>query len=192
MDTAMKPHWQQDSKNAVLHSIHDEHVNVAIFDRDTSHLTKTISWFIKQDLHFQSAGDKESILHELNQNREHIAPLIDDMEECLQLFLQISGSQKARLILATVETDMCSRFHADVNTLRMLCTYAGPGTQWLREDNIRWEALDSWAGNEEIVRDENEIQQVPTGAVAIIKGSMYSASEVRGAVHKSPSIPKKW
>ncbi|MEL6124115.1 MAG: DUF1826 domain-containing protein, partial [Bacteroidota bacterium] len=93
-----------------------------------------------------------------------------------------------RLLLASVNTNMCRRFHTDINDVRLLCTYTGPGTLWLTNDNINRRALDSYDGNESIVMDPERIQQVPEGAIALLKGAMYPHHQTKAIVHRSPTI----
>ncbi|MEP9402774.1 DUF1826 domain-containing protein [Sphingomonas silueang] len=81
---------------------------------------------------------------------------------------RLTGADRLTLKLEVVETDACRRFHADYVTLRMLCTYVGPGTQW------------------HAIADPDTIGQVPTGAVAIFKGRMLLDPPT--VLHRSPPI----
>lgn len=86
--------------------------------------------------------------------------IVQDIENLLHRFKEISDVKKFRLLLSKINTDMCRKFHTDINNLQMLCTYNGPGTLWLTEDNINRKALEMYADNELIVIDKNNIQQV--------------------------------
>ncbi|MEO0341714.1 MAG: DUF1826 domain-containing protein, partial [Bacteroidota bacterium] len=90
------------------------------------------------------------------------------------------------LFLATVATSMCRKLHTDVNDLRLLCTYIGPGTVWVPDEAINQEALQARKSNEEIVSDEKLIQQVDTGDVVILKGALYPNAQP--IMHRSPSL----
>lgn len=114
--------------------------------------------------------------------------LYKDIECLLHLFKKISASENLSVLLETVNTNMCRRFHTDVNDLRLLCTYSGQGTLWLTEDNVNRNALDNSGNNEAIVIEENNIQQVETGDVVILKGSKYIQNDTKAVVHRSPSI----
>ncbi|MEM6380738.1 MAG: DUF1826 domain-containing protein, partial [Bacteroidota bacterium] len=61
----------------------------------------------------------------------------------------------------------------DINSLRLLCTYSGPGTLWLPNEIVNHKALITRGGNKQIVLDERQIQQVATGAVIILKGALF-------------------
>jgi len=113
---------------------------------------------------------------------------LNDIETLLSIFNRITQAQSFRLLLATINTNMCRRFHTDVNDLRMLCTYSGPGTLWLTEDNVNREALETCKDNECIVKDESKIQQAPTGSVVILKGAIYPQQGTKAIVHRSPTI----
>ncbi len=58
-----------------------------------------------------------------------------DIEALAELFLRVTGESEVRLRLEHVADDACRCHHVDAVRLRMLCTYAGPGTEW----------LDSWS-----------------------------------------------
>jgi hypothetical protein len=113
---------------------------------------------------------------------------LKDIEHLLYIFTQITKANSFRLLLTTVNTNMCRRFHTDINDLRMLCTYSGPGTLWLTEDNINRKVLDTCGDNECIVLDESKVQQAPTGAVVILKGSIYPQEGAKAIIHRSPTI----
>lgn len=80
----------------------------------------------------------------------------------------LCGAQMIRLRLDVVETDACRRFHADYVTLRMLCTYRGPGTQYCLTDA------------------PDVIGEMTPGMVGVFKGRL-SMEEPR-VLHRSPPI----
>ncbi|MDJ0275904.1 DUF1826 domain-containing protein [Sphingomonas sp. 2R-10] len=80
----------------------------------------------------------------------------------------LTGEDRLRIRLDVVETDACRRFHADFVTLRLLCSYVGPGTQWCR------------------ARAPDAICEVPTGAVGVFKGRMLL--DPPSVLHRSPPI----
>ena len=69
---------------------------------------------------------------------------------------------------------MCRKFHADYNQLRLLCTYLSQGTLWLT-DNLQKDIL---------LKDD--IQQLDTGDVAILKGEL--CPNAKPVFHGSPEI----
>jgi hypothetical protein len=97
-----------------------------------------------------------------------VGPLTSDIAALLERHHALAGSSRHALRLEVVETDACRRFHADDVTLRLLCTYVGPGTQWHR------------------VAAPDTIEQVPTGAAAIFKGRRLLDPPT--VLHRSPPI----
>jgi hypothetical protein len=55
-----------------------------------------------------------------------LAELLDDLVEAPEIGLR----------LRALSHEMCPRFHVDRVPLRLLCTYAGPGTEWLAETDV--------------------------------------------------------
>ena len=81
----------------------------------------------------------------------------------------------------------CHRFHADRTRLRLLCTYRGPGTEWLTEAQVdRW-ALSNGSANEDIIRF-GEPARFMSPWVGIMKGSAYPGNAGHGLVHRSLPI----
>ena len=116
-------------------------------------------------------------------------PLIkNDVISLLNLFKEITESNGYRILLATINSNMCRKFHTDINDLRMLCTYKGPGTLWLTENNINRKALESRCENNNIALDENKIKQAETGSVVLLKGALYPKEGTNAIVHRSPTI----
>ncbi len=46
-------------------------------------------------------------------------------------FVAVTGRPALRIRLEHVVDDACRKFHVDAVGLRLLCTYAGPGTEWI-------------------------------------------------------------
>lgn len=101
--------------------------------------------------------------------------------------------------LDVISTDKCRRFHADYKHVRLLCTYVGPGTEWVEERDLDREALrlrDAEDGstfertNARIVPDPLAIHRANPGDVLLLKGESYPGNRGRGAVHRSPPIER--
>ena len=118
---------------------------------------------------------------------------VADIVLLAKLFADIAGTRHPRVRLERVEDDGCALFHADTLRLRMLCTYAGPGTQWLENRNARREELGSRGrsiheANRAIVVDESAIRSIPNWHVAICKGRAWSADEDISLIHRSAPV----
>ncbi len=182
--------WVVGTTPAILKDIHDSRVNIAIYDRNTGSLATEISSLLQRGIEFKSSGDFDTILQKLTQAIEpdEFPMVIQDIKSLLNLFKEVTGAQGFRMLLATVDTNMCRKFHTDINDLRLLCTYSGKGTLWLTEDNVNRRALHSCGDNESIVIDESRIQHAKTGSVVILKGAIYPQEATKSVVHRSPTI----
>ena len=110
-----------------------------------------------------------------------------DMRLLADLFFALNGGRDATLRLKTTAEDGCRRFHVDRTHLRLLCTYRGPGTEWLANDQVDREAQTSGAPNEGILRFGEPSRFEPFW-VGILKGDAYPGNAGRGLVHRSPPI----
>ncbi len=181
-----------------LSLIKKEDVNIVIYERELdekinsyfNHLLNegfrslnvslNINEFEKSfENHFKDLSIKHKVEHEF---------LKKDIERLLLQFSKVCNSNNLKVFFGIVDTNMCRRFHVDMYELRMLCTYEGQGTMWLTDDNINCEALNNNQGNKEIVLRANEIKQLNTTDVAILKGALYPNSKAGGIVHRSPTI----
>ncbi len=180
------------NEESTLAEIHLANKNISIYEREISALQPEIKQILNQSVDFSISGDVQKIETALkayfSTHFSDCLALLEDIRKLLDLFNNVTKASSYRLLLATVNTNMCRRFHTDINDLRMLCTYRGQGTLWLTEDNINRSALDSSKDNEYIVINENKIQQVSTGSVALLKGAIYPKEGTRAIVHRSPTI----
>jgi hypothetical protein len=186
----IKENWTIGNYPTILQQIHQNDINIAIYNREIEFLSSEISLLLDRQIELRASGTVEDILSVIKKELGslHTTLLLKDIEHLLSIFTQITKSGSFRLLLATVNTDMCRKFHTDINDLRMLCTYSGPGTLWLTEDNINHKAMDSNLENESIVLDESRIQQANTGSVIILKGALYPLEGTKAVVHRSPTI----
>lgn len=92
----------------------------------------------------------------------------------------------------SLEAASCPRFHVDRIGIRMLVTYRGPGTGWLPDAQVdrRWlDAAGMGCPDEQngVMPQVAEVLQVPTWAVALLKGEAWPKAEGFGVVHRSPN-----
>jgi hypothetical protein len=110
------------------------------------------------------------------------ALLQKDVQDLLHIFSDVTNAATFKVLLVVVNTNMCRKFHTDINDLRLLCTYYGPGTLWLAEKDATQYDTD----NDELYTEN--AQQVKAGQVAILKGALYPADNVSACVHRSPTV----
>ncbi|MEL6253362.1 MAG: DUF1826 domain-containing protein [Bacteroidota bacterium] len=188
--TASVQNWAIGTTPDVLENIHQKDINIAVYERDLTEFEAEIEHLLEQNIELKLSGDAATIHEELKKAIDpNTSPQItQDILDLVDLFKGISGSEKIRLLLATINVNMCRKFHTDVNDIRMLCTYSGPGTLWLTEDNINRNGLGTPEGNASIVIDEGKIQQAKTGAAILLKGAIYPKEGTKAVVHRSPTI----
>ena len=110
-----------------------------------------------------------------------------DLGRASALFFPLSGDRDVSLRLETTEDDACRRFHADRTHLRLLCTYRGPGTEWLTDAQVDRVAQANGAPNNCIIRDGEPSQFEPFW-VGVLKGDAYPGNAGHGLIHRSPPI----
>jgi len=171
-----------------LQHIHEAGKNIAILERDICNLNRELQSFIDCAIEFTFSGSIEEIESSLTQETELSAnsyPLLyADIQWILQQFAATTKAASFRLHITTMSTDMCRKFHTDINDLRLLCTYVGPGTLWLPDEAIDQQALN--AGTNELQIEPQHIQQATTGAVVLLKGALYENSNP--ILHRSPAV----
>ena len=110
-----------------------------------------------------------------------------DLARLAALFLPMTGGRDVKLRLETTADDGCRRFHVDRTHLRLLCTYRGPGTEWLSDGQVDRTALTNGAPNESIIRF-GEPTRFEAFWVGVQKGDAYPGNAGHGLVHRSPPI----
>ncbi|MDG1725025.1 MAG: DUF1826 domain-containing protein [Bacteroidia bacterium] len=173
-----------------IEAIHQKKINIVIYQRDIKSLKRDIKILTNKNIQFRSNGTKEEVLtnfdKELKNNDISIENIQKDLKKLLEIFESITNSRIFRFHLLTVNNDMCSKFHTDVNDLRLLCTYSGKGTFWLPEEAVNRLNYNIGKDDNEIILDDKLIQEANTGDVLILKGALYPESNA--VIHKSPSI----
>lgn len=101
-------------------------------------------------------------------------PLYADIRRLGHRFANTAGVQAVRMCLEHVVDNAYRRFHVDAIGLRLLCTYSGPGTEWIGGDG--------------------RVRRLGTMDVAILKGSGFPVPGPR-VLHRSPALlqlPPAW
>lgn len=181
---------------AVLTDILEDGVNLALWQRQ---LPLHISEFgaLLVSLNEPLA---ESLVVELNdENAEpdlgQLAPgcrdlwgyegFIADVSWLVSAFACLLGAKRIGVRLRLLDKAMCPRLHVDHVPVRLITTYAGIGSQWLREGVMDRRQL-SVASAEP--KDGPHIQQIHCGEVALLKGEKWHGNEGFGLIHRSPQL----
>lgn len=109
------------------------------------------------------------------------------------LFCDLFEVESVGLRWRLLDKPMCPRFHTDFVPVRMVCTYGGPGTEWLPEHAVDRRRLGAGAGgmpdeSSGLIRNTAAVNRMPPYAIALMKGERWEGNEGRGAVHRSPRL----
>ena len=94
-------------------------------------------------------------------------PLYADLRRLAGRFSSLTASPVVRMRLEHETDDSCRKFHVDAVGLRLLCTYAGPGTEWIAPGG--------------------KIRRMVAMEVAIFKGAAFPGVAPR-VLHRSPPL----
>ncbi|TDL89029.1 DUF1826 domain-containing protein [Meridianimarinicoccus aquatilis] len=97
--------------------------------------------------------------------------LIDDAAALADIFAGLMGVTWVRLRLEAISTNACRRFHVDMLTARLICTYRGTGTQ---------------IGVSSDGAEPKQITTVATGAPIVLRGADWGTGHT--LLHRSPPI----
>lgn len=112
------------------------------------------------------------------------AAFLADVSWLVQAFACLLDARRVGLRLRVLDKAMCPRYHVDHVPLRLITSYAGPGSEWLEEGAM----LRSRLGDAR-AEPEQPCQQLQAGHVALAKGEKWQGNEGRGLIHRSPQPP---
>lgn len=119
-----------------------------------------------------------------------VMALAIDVAVLTEGLFQATGASAARLSLERLDHDGCRFFHAYMVAFRMLCSYAGKGTQWLPESAVTRDATGR-ATNARADHSAADILTLATGSVALIKGDAGHGGSRFGLLHRSPPTTRR-
>ncbi|MFK8048615.1 MAG: DUF1826 domain-containing protein [Halioglobus sp.] len=181
-------------RSNVLRRIVEPDVNLALWQRPTQEsIVRELSKLQASDLRdvrrptsLRSFDDDVvALLAEQNLDPFVLVSFRSDMHQLAEMFFSINDSPEAEFRLVTTDRDNCRRFHVDRRRLRLLCTYQGPGTEWLTEEQVDRVALAGCLPNSAVVRF-GQPSRFARFWVGIMKGD--PENEGWGLVHRSPPI----
>jgi len=108
--------------------------------------------------------------------------LIDDLVMLTEILCELVDCPAVGFRGTRVEHAMCPKWHIDRVPIRMLCTYEGPGTEWLEDQEVSHNQLSAPSVA------EGARQQAVVGEVVLLKGSLWQDNEGKGAIHRSPGL----
>ncbi len=193
LQTEQASHVKSDFHPSVLADIYQENCNLAAWHRTLSYeLNGDIKELIsnKALFNYRTVIKPDEISEWLtNQWSDINCPhLIADIQNLVTMYADLFDVDKIGLRLELVNKTVCPYFHVDKVVSRLVTTYHGPATEWLREDNTNHEALEQ-RRYADIVRDEKQLRQAMVGDVMVFKGESWQNSRVEPIVHRSPQCP---
>ena len=108
---------------------------------------------------------------------------IADVSWLVSAFACLLGAKRIGVRLRLLDKAMCPRFHVDHVPVRLITTYAGIGSQWLREG-----AMDRRKLSQPDAEPSQRIEQIQCGEVALLKGTKWHGNEDHGLIHRSPAL----
>ncbi|KNH47128.1 DUF1826 domain-containing protein [Pseudomonas lini] len=179
-----------------LTGILDDGVNLALWQRqlpahiaDFGRLLLSLNEPLAESLSLEMpSDDAEPNLHGLASgfsDLEGYEGFIADVSWLVSAFACLLGAQRIGLRLRVLDTAMCSRFHVDHVPVRLITTYAGIGSQWLKEGAMDRRQLGKPDAEPQ---DDSLIQQITSGEVALLKGEKWQGNEGFGLIHRSPQL----
>ncbi|MCH2159968.1 MAG: DUF1826 domain-containing protein [Oleiphilaceae bacterium] len=182
-----------------LADIYKDDVNIAVWKRDlSSGLRDSIASLLDQAEFIRVEDDvtPENVKDRLNLKLDHyenVAPLVDDLSHVVDMFCCLFEQTRVGLRLTKLDRAMCPRFHTDKVPCRLVTTYQGLATEWLKHDDVDRSKLG--AGNNGLSDSESgiyssrqDIRSLTVGDIALLKGDKWIGNEGAGLVHRSPNV----
>lgn len=189
------PHPQGDEAG-VLDRIGDDGVNLSLWRRAPQpRITREVAGLQAgslPDIRCRTTPasfdeDLRALLAQRGLDSEKFPHWCADMALLAARYFRVGDGRKVTLRLVTTNDDDCRRFHVDRTNLRLLCTYRGPGTEWLSDAQVDRAAQANGAPNEGIIRFGEPLRFEPFW-VGVMKGDAYPGNAGHGLVHRSPAI----
>ncbi|MEP0073986.1 MAG: DUF1826 domain-containing protein [Marinomonas sp.] len=182
-----------------LTAIYDQDVNIAVWQREHSdELNLAIDEFMEQ--HPKAAATlavspttTHDEMYKAFKQSPAVTTLADDIALIVDMFCCLFEQKRAGLRLTVIDGAMCPRFHVDLIPCRLVTTYRGIATEWLKNDAIDRTKLglgNQGKSDEEsgLFKQKSDINQLTEGDVALLKGENWQETKGGGLVHRSPLI----
>jgi hypothetical protein len=184
---------------SIFSEIYQENINIAVWQRALApELVTCAQKLIDNHSFYQKTfittpADTISNLIEADNELQNSQSLCQDISELVDMFCLLNGLKQVGLRLTMLDQAMCPRFHVDKVPCRLVCTYHGVATEWLPHDKADRSKLGK--GNNGLVDEEsgiyqtqNDINQLNTGEVAMLKGELWQGNGNAGLIHRSPQV----
>jgi len=183
--TTALPTWRRVAELADLVEIFDPEVQVCTWRREIDPAIESYLSELQQTRELQTI---ETVSRAVEPrlgglpNGPGRASLMEDLSLLREIVCELLGCDAAGLRLARIGRAMCPGWHVDRVGVRLVCTYQGPGTQWLAEQDTDRRDLRALRTG-----DGDFIQAVP-GEIVLLKGALWLDNDSFGAIHRSPGL----
>jgi hypothetical protein len=183
--TSAVPTWRRVHELADLVEIFDLGVQICSWQRE---IDPAIGTYLSQ---LDQRGERQVLetLSATTQPKLDVLPagvgrasLLEDLSLLREVVCELLDCMAVGLRLARVGRVMCPGWHVDRVSIRLVCTYQGPGTQWLDDQDVDRRDFQSRQRGEGVF-----IQAIP-GEVTLLKGALWQGNDAFGAVHRSPGL----
>ena len=188
-----------DKAPIVFTHIYEEDCNIAVWERDLSpQLQQDLSEYLDSNTGLLSSmtlspDNAAAVIHESLGGKQITAALSKNIAELVDIFCCLFELDRVGLRLTALDRAMCPRFHVDHVPARLVTTFSGTATQWLPHNEVDRSKLghaslglpDEASG---LFENEQKIEQLSSGDVALLKGEGWTGNEGAGLVHRSPLI----
>ena len=183
---------------AVLADVYREDINIAIWQRELSdELLQAVERLVTSNptlMASMTVSPKSAV--------SGISDALDSDQQCIvskniaelvEMFCCLLGVERAGLRLGVLESAMCPKFHVDRVPCRLVTTYLGGGTEWLNHNAVDRSKLGTGSRGlpdheSGLYETPNDIRQLGSGDVALLKGELWEGNEDAGLVHRSPGV----
>ncbi|AQT62034.1 DUF1826 domain-containing protein [Cellvibrio sp. PSBB023] len=198
--------WAMDQDPAVLARIYEDAISIAIWQRQ---LSQEVECYVDEllckskTIALKLSGSSEQLMEEIQRvfppalismqdSCVSAAAFYADIHQVLDMFACLFDAKILGLRINTLEHAMCPRFHTDNVAIRLISTYYGLATEWLPDQLSNRAALGTAFASQintpgAITANENHVQRMAAGDVALFKGELWEGNEGRGIIHRSPA-----
>jgi hypothetical protein len=199
LETKLSRRVAMGNSHEILADVYEEDTNLIVWQRslaDELILAAKNIFELKPNLQVAvsvTPDDVVSIIEDNLQGIQHAQYLVEDTAELVDMFCCLFEQKRAGLRLTVLDRAMCPRFHVDRVPCRLVTTYHGEATQWLKHQQVDRSKLgpgnlgkpDEESG---LFQSVTNIQQLKSGDVALLKGELWQGNEGAGLVHRSPAL----
>jgi Protein of unknown function (DUF1826) len=112
-----------------------------------------------------------------------------DIAYLVEVFATLFELSTVGVRIASTSIAPCPRFHIDNVGVRLICAYAGAGTEWLDNAHVDRKRLGHLSGgqcDEESGLIRGPVEQMRSYSVGLLKGEGWEGNKGSGLVHRSP------